>query len=179
MKEQKEVKNPVGRPTIYSKKLADDIIEVITSNPVSVATLRELYPWFPEETTIHRWKREKKEFNKRYVRAKKQQARLHIEETIKIPDDVVGELERCDPRVANAIVQAAKLRCDTRQWYAARLLPHEFAESKKVDANINAKIKTEKTKVDLSLLTTEEIKTWKVLQEKAKKKDDIAKPKRT
>jgi hypothetical protein len=165
---ENETQRSQGRPTIYSEELVNRMCELIENNPVSIQQLRENNDWFPGETAIHRWKTEHEGFRKRYIRAKKAQARLHIEQSIKIPDTL--NLEEYDPKIANAVVAKAKLQCEVRQWYAARLLPKEFSATTQVDSKIKATVKTEKAEVDLSLFTEEELKIWKALQQKAQVK---------
>jgi hypothetical protein len=125
----KNKRSKCGRKSYYSPELADQICEVIANTPKSVPDIIAENPWMPAITTINRWQLENRGgFRAKYLLAKQQQVHEHVNQTIKIADDAIKMVHGVDPRTAAAIVQAAKLQCDVRHWYAGRLAPKIYGD---------------------------------------------------
>lgn len=116
---------PVGRPTLYSKELAERICELTITHTQSLKRLSELYSDIPSPDTVYKWLFKYPEFSDMYDHAKEQQMRLYADETIEISDG----LEGCQD------IAHAKLRVDTRKWHCARLMPKRYGE--KIEASIS------------------------------------------
>lgn len=103
-----------GRPSIYTKELADTICLRI-SRGESVRSIGE-DPEMPAATTIHQWVLDDKEgFSKQYARAKSigaEQAVDEMELIARTEDDV----------------QRAKLIIDTRKWALSKQIPKKYGD---------------------------------------------------
>lgn len=126
----------LGRPTIYSKEIADIICNRIANGE----SLRKICEdeGLPEARTVHYWllDPEKKEFFQQYAKAREIQAEQLFDELLEIADQssdvIVG-----DDKSDNARVQSSKLKVDTRKWYLSKVLPKKFGE--KVDVTSGGK----------------------------------------
>jgi len=94
----------VGRPTDYSLSIAKKICDVVSTRTEGLKTLSRDYDFFPDPSTIHKWRNEKQEFSEMYARAKLQQADILAEECLQIADD-------CD----GSNFAKARLQIDTRK----------------------------------------------------------------
>jgi hypothetical protein len=123
-----------GRPTKYTKELADKICELIsTSNKglrsvckeVGVSTITVL-SWLNDEN--------KKDFLIQYARAKEEQADFLAEEILEIADDAKRDTITVEKggklvEVENTEwVNRSKLRVDARKWIAAKLKPKKYGD---------------------------------------------------
>ena len=99
----------VGRPSIYSQEVADEIAERIIGGESLRVICAEDH--MPSTSTLTRWLRDNQEFRAQYVYAREANAQIQASEIVEIAD-------RTSPEMA----QVAKLRIDARKWVAARLL---------------------------------------------------------
>lgn len=151
---QTEDKAQVGRPSSFSKKLADTICERIISGESLSSICRS--EGMPDKVTVCRWLSRRDEFRNQYARAREMQTELMADELLDIADDGRNDwMERqygdTTVEVVNQeAVQRSKLRVDTRKWIAAKLLPKKFGDA--VDLKHSGK-------VDLSIerMTDEQI----------------------
>lgn len=100
-----------GRPSIYSKKLADEICERIGEGESLRSITRD--DAMPAMSQVFRWLSEKADFQEQYTRAKEQQAEVFEEmmlETARTEEDV----------------QRARLIVDTMKWTASKLKPKKY-----------------------------------------------------
>lgn len=119
---------PAGRPSTYSKKIADEVCEKI-SNGMS---LREICraEGMPDRSTIFDWLYKYKEFAHQYAQARDEQADIYADEIIAISDE--------EPRlVANKhgemVVDSGWVtwqnnRAHNRKWVASKLKPKKYGE---------------------------------------------------
>ena len=123
----------VGRPTDYSKDLADEIC----SRLVEGESLRSICrsEGMPVTGTICRWLGEKPEFKEQYALARENQADTLADEIIDIADDGSNDwMERNGKDgspgwfLNGEHVQRSKLRVDARKWTASRLKPKKYGE---------------------------------------------------
>jgi len=119
---------PLGRPALYTEELGEKVCKTIASNPKSIFDLIREFDFFPPYSVLMRWCDEKPDFRDKYERAKLEQVHTHIVFTNQIADDTISQLETCEPQKANAYVSAAKLRIESRQWQASRLLPRYYSD---------------------------------------------------
>ena len=124
----------VGRPTDYSKNLADEIC----SRLVEGESLRSICrsDGMPVTGTICRWLTEKPEFKEQYIRARENQADTLADEIIDIADDgsndwMVRNGKDDDPvwQLNGEHVQRSRLRVDARKWVASKLKPKKYGDS--------------------------------------------------
>lgn len=121
----KEKKNKGGRPTLFTKELADTICNQL-SEGISLRTVCS-GEGMPNKQTVFRWFRENKEFCDQYARAKEESADALAEEVLELSDEssrVVLGIDRSD----NARVQAMKLRVDTRKWIMSKMKPKKYGD---------------------------------------------------
>lgn len=131
----------VGRPTIYSQELADEICRQIATSSISLRTLCAK-EGMPDVSTILRWRNTNKEFCEQYARAKEEQADFMAEEMLEIADDgsndtlmtEKGEIENKE------WTNRSKLRVETRKWLASKLKPKKYSEKLQVDNNHSGSI---------------------------------------
>lgn len=107
-----------GRPSIYSKKIADEICRRLAGGEslVKICEADRL----PHRATVLRWlfDGEHEEFRDRYVRAREAQAECWADEIVMIADATASAKNP----------QHGKLRVDARKWVAAKLLPKKYGE---------------------------------------------------
>ena len=110
-------KNPVGRPTEYTREKGALICERIATHDCGLPKLCKMYPDMPSEPTIQRWRYQNVEFRMKYAQAKMLQADLLAEQCLDIAEDSTPENVAVD-----------RLRCDTRKWLASKLLPKQYGD---------------------------------------------------
>jgi hypothetical protein len=106
-------KKSPGRPSSYSKKIADEIYCRISEGQ----SLRRicLDDHMPNKTTVLRWLSENSEFRTQYARARENQAESLFDEAL----DIAREHE--EPAKARVIV-------DTLKWAAGKLQPKKYGD---------------------------------------------------
>lgn len=130
MKEVKTKKR--GRPTKYSKKLAD-LICARLSEGVSLRTIC-LSEDMPVASSVFLWLRTKKGFSEQYARAKEESADAMSEEILDIADDGRNDwmtITRGDTDIEvvnHEVVNRSKLRVDTRKWIMAKMKPKKYGD---------------------------------------------------
>lgn len=117
-------KSNKGRPPAYTFELAEQICDVIATTSQSLRKMNEIYPFFPDPSTIHQWRKDHSEFSDKYWRAKLIQADILVEEILDIADE-------CN---ADSYAQA-KLRIETRKWIASKLLPKKYGDKCNLEAD--------------------------------------------
>ena len=106
----------VGRPTIYSRELADHIADQLASGHSLAQILAD--PGMPSKQTVHLWLHRNHEFLDYYARAREEQADYFADACIEIADASVG--------LDSAGVAAARIRIDSRKWRAGVLKPKVY-----------------------------------------------------
>ncbi len=111
-----------GRPTDYTKDMADKICEKIANG----RSLRSICAedGVPPLKTIYRWLEANEEFRHQYARAREKQADYFVEEIIEIADSAVAE---------SAAVSKAKLQIDARKWAASKIAPKKYGDKTELD----------------------------------------------
>lgn len=124
-------KRPVGRPAIYTPELAAEFCRRISEgrSEKSVCSDADM----PSHTTIQKWEREDPEFAASYAHARDARASHLAEEALRIADEL-GDSPSSEQ------VQAARLRVDTRKWFAAKLAPKKYGDRIQTDATVNANV---------------------------------------
>jgi hypothetical protein len=134
-KPQTKEKPTMGRPSVYSDELANEICVRLGLGE----SLRKicLDDHIPSLATVMTWLSRKPDFLEQYTRAREIQAETQFDELIDIVDqppelnhvvDKNGEL--VEVKFDSSYVAWMKLRVDTRKWTAARMAPKKYGEQK-------------------------------------------------
>jgi hypothetical protein len=115
-----------GRPSVYSKELAETICERIAAGEYLTSIL--LHPDMPAESTVLLWAADDREgFEAMYRRARRARAYKYVEELMDVADGGDAELD-------NAVkVARDKLKVETRKWFLAKNLAKDFGDKIDVD----------------------------------------------
>lgn len=129
-----------GRPTSYTRALAEEICERLVNGESLAAICRS--PGIPHVGTVLRWISTREEFRELYTHAREAQADLFASEIIDIADKVregklLTETEK-DGKVESKVeyrdmTERAKIMIDARKWSAARIAPQKYGD--KLDLN--------------------------------------------
>lgn len=156
-------KKKPGRPTRYTKAIAQEVLERLAAGE-SLAKICRLKR-MPAASTVIGWAMDDRNgFSDRYARAREIQCDLMF--------DQLDDLSRKALRVAKgapgtgeagAKVQAIKLEIDTLKWILAKRFPERWAERVKTD-NTN----TEKSEISLTPEAAKEIARIQEIKKKIK-----------
>lgn len=104
----------MGRPSIFSDDLGDEICEGIASGKslVSICASDSM----PNPATVYRWLRMHDDFRGNYERAREDQADYHSDYILDIADD-----DSIDP-------QHKRIMVDTRKWLASKHRPKKYGD---------------------------------------------------
>ena len=131
-------KNPVGRPSDYTKELADEICTTIATSTKGLRRLCAENPHWPAPTNIRKWCFRIKEFRDLYAQAMSYRAGWLAEEIEDIADDGSNDYyedKDGNERFDSEHVQRSRLRVDTRKWIACKLLPRVYGERVQVESD--------------------------------------------
>lgn len=111
---------PIGRPSLYSQELADEICSQLSGGK----SLRSvcLQESMPSARTVFSWLRDKPDFLQQYEKSKEESSDALADEMIDIADDQEED------------AQSRRVRIDTRKWIASKLKPKKYGD--KLDAKI-------------------------------------------
>lgn len=127
-----------GRPAIYSKELADQVLEKLALGRSLRSVLQD--EGMPAMTTVFKWLREIPEFTQQYTRAKMESANADHDKLDDIAQKVLdGEV---DPN-------AARVAADIIKWSTSKKDPKRYGQvvTQQITGSLN-----------LSNLTDEELK---------------------
>ena len=111
----------MARPSIYSEKLVDRMLEEIASGRSVIGLCRE-EEWTPNAETWYRWLYKIEGLSNRYAQAKSVQSEREADIILDIADNAT-----------NQDYQVARLRVDARKWLASKLLPNKYGERTQID----------------------------------------------
>lgn len=106
-----------GRPSLYSKKLAEDICSQISAGSHLNAICKQAN--MPTRTTVYKWLESNPAFADMYARARDERTDLMADEIIDIADQTFGD---------TAAVMKARLQVDTRKWLMAKMSPKKYGD---------------------------------------------------
>lgn len=152
-----------GRPTAYSKEMADEICERMASGQ----SLRHICSdqYMPAISTVMLWRAKDKAstddndnpykgFSEQYEIAQEARFYYHADELLDIADDGTNDwMERVDKdgnesgwQVNGEAIQRSRLRVDARKWMLSKLLP-KYADKvqQEVSGPNGGAVKTEST----------------------------------
>ena len=111
----------MARPSKYSEKLVDRMLEEIASGRSVIGMCRE-EDWTPNADTWYRWLYKIEGLSDRYARAKAFQSEREADIILDIADNAT-----------NQDFQVARLRVDARKWIASKLLPTKYGDKTSID----------------------------------------------
>lgn len=126
----------MGNPTTYTKELAIEICNKISTCSDGLKILCSKNPHWPCRDTIYQWLKDHRFFSDLYAQAKRQQIEAIVDDILVIADDTStdtliktnkdGEEYECSN---NEWINRSRLRVDTRKWLAAKLAPRLYGEN--------------------------------------------------
>lgn len=149
-------KRPIGRPAIYKPELAAEFCRRIREGRSERSVCKDAD--MPSEDTIERWEQRDPDFSGQYARAREARAALLVEQSMEIVDGL-GDAPTSEQ------IQAARLRVDTRKWFASKLAPKKYGERLQTDATVTANVTGDFTH-RLAAMTDDEL--GKILADAAK-----------
>ena len=109
-----------GRPSLYTTEITDAICDRLAAGESLNTICRDAR--MPSRKVVHEWVADDRNgFRDKYARAREAQIEQYADEIVDLADAVAGATE-------SAVVQAAKLRIDTRKWVASKLLPTKYGD---------------------------------------------------
>lgn len=115
--ENSNTQSKIGRPSIYSEELANEICRRIANGQSLVTICND--EAMPSRETIYAWINEKPEFSDKYARAKEDQADFKAEEIETIADKALKGEYKAD---------VARVAIDAKKWTASKLKPKKYGE---------------------------------------------------
>lgn len=117
---------PVGRPSDYTQDVADKICAKL-SGGISLRTVC-IPDDMPAAATVFNWLRMKPEFVEQYARATKERTEAQQEDMLDIGDQAIEHSQHVDPKAANALVSAYKLKADNLKWSMSKMQPKKYGD---------------------------------------------------
>lgn len=111
-------RRPVGRPSIYSAALADEVCDKIAQG-MSVNQICAL-AGMPSTQTVYNWLFKEKDFIDKYAHARESQSEFYAQEMMDLADSCGLTPEQ---------INKTKLQIDTRKWIASKLKPKKYGDS--------------------------------------------------
>lgn len=136
-KKPKTVKPVIGRPSKFTKELADKICECLANGD----SLRKICASgnMPAASTVWLWLSENKAFSEQYARAREKQAEFYADEIVEIADSVIASSDE---------VLKARLQIDARKWHASKLAPKKYGDKVTQDVNHSGHVATTDVPLD-------------------------------
>jgi len=147
---EKDGHGNLGRPTIYTDNLADEICDRIAAGE-SLRTICD-DDTMPNRRTVMRWLDANPVFATKHARARKLQADVMDEKILAVADASTNET-----------AQADRVKIAAYQWRAARLDPKKYGDRTILAGDPEAPIETRQS-VDLSTLSDEELAVFHKLK---------------
>lgn len=118
----------MGRPSTFTKEMADTICDRIASGRSIRAICREDED-MPSVGTVMRWLADSESFQQQYARAREEQADTLADEIVAISDER-ETVTKDDGAVVfdSTAVARNRLRVDARKWVASKLKPKKYGE---------------------------------------------------
>lgn len=82
----------------------------------------------PAMSSVFKWLREHESFSEQYARATKERTEAHNEKMLDIGDDSIDAAHNADPKAANAVVSAYKLKADNLKWVMSKMQPKKYGD---------------------------------------------------
>lgn len=128
---------PFGRPSKYTKELADLICKRISTSSMGIKRLCDAYDDMPSYDTIFEWISLHQYFSIQYAKAKSNQAHVFAEEIIdlsaKSDNDLLVNPITGEEKPNTAAIMRHRLMIDTRKWVAAKMLPKLYGDRQVIE----------------------------------------------
>jgi len=120
-----------GRPSEYTTEIGAEFCERIAqgSSLRSVCKADDM----PNASTIFEWIRKYPGFSKQYAHACDERAEAHNETLLDLGDDAIDLAQSTDPKAANAVVAAVKLKADNLKWVMSKQKPKKYGDKIELD----------------------------------------------
>lgn len=116
------IKNKIGRSSLYSQEIADEICSRIALGE----SLRKICEdeHLPSYTTVMNWLKEHSTFLESYARAREDQA-----------DTIYAEIMEVEERLESGEIEpnTARVLGDLKRWRAARMKPRVYGDSRQIE----------------------------------------------
>ena len=126
-------KKKMGRPSIYSQDLADEICVRLSSGESLRQICRD--DDMPAQSQVYVWLNRHPDFAEQYTRAREEQAETHADEIVSIADETPALLEVRDKdgnvidiKLDSAYIAWQKQRIDSRKWNASKQRPKKYGD---------------------------------------------------
>ena len=117
----------MGRPSLYTQELADEICERLAEGESLRAICKDDH--MPQEATVRAWAvQDVNNFYAQYAKSRDVALDSMVDGMLEIADDSDGDVNR------------DRLRVDTRKWYAAKLAPKRYGDKTHVEHSGNVSI---------------------------------------
>lgn len=128
-----DIKNPIGRPSDYTKEIADQICNELSEGK----SLRKVCEsgGMPSKVTIFAWMRKYPEFLNQYARAKEESADAMNEDLMDLGDEAINHAYNANPKASSAVVQAVKLKADNLKWVMSKMKPKKYGDKTDITSN--------------------------------------------
>jgi hypothetical protein len=132
-KESAPPEKKMGRPTIYSEDLADNICLKLSLGQ----SLRSICfeDGMPAQSQVYLWLLKYPDFQEKYIRAREEQAETHADEIVDISDETpqTKEIKDRNGKVIEIALDSAyiawqKNRIEARKWNAAKQRPKKYGD---------------------------------------------------
>ena len=123
----------MGRPTIYTKELADRICAGIAEGN-SLKSVLAMSEDMPSYSTVFEWLRTYNDFSDNYERSTRERTLAMGEEILDIADDGSNDYMTItkgdnDYNVEDReVTNRSKLRVETRKWIMSKMLPKKYGD---------------------------------------------------
>lgn len=132
----------IGGSSKYTQDNIDAVLKAVSEGKGglkrAVDALRAKSTEFPSYATVRNWRRVYSEFEDKYQMARLEQIENLVEEIVEIADDDSNDYIFSDDGekriINNEAISRSKLRVNTRQWLASKLL-QAYKDPKKEDGD--------------------------------------------
>lgn len=127
-------KNKGGRPTKFTKAIADEICTRMASGESLLKITRDKH--MPVRMTVYRWlfasdnegNRIYQEFCDKYEEATNIRADHMFDEIEEIADESENVVRKGSEKKSSAFAQTQRLRIDARKWYLSKIMPKKYSD---------------------------------------------------
>jgi|ERR1700761_79346 len=139
-------KRKVGRPSIYTEELGDEICLKIATTCESIPDLCKSNPHWPSVNAIYEWRILRKDFGDKYARAKSLQVECLVNKAQELAKsrDYFYINDKGEKVPNPCYVPAARLEIDTIKWFASKLAPKIYGD--KIQQEVTVKTHEESIK---------------------------------
>lgn len=123
-----------GRPAIYTRWVADQILEQLGEGK-SLSSVLRTSDQMPSRSTVYKWIDENvDEFSIKYAIARERQAHALADELLEIADTpqtgvtITTETDGSQKIIEGDMINHRRLRYDARKWLTSKILPKFYGE---------------------------------------------------